>query len=508
MSQARPRARKQRRTPHLTGGENVTSEYVTHADTITNALTSVLERVWYVLDPALGYIRPHVPTHQLFYSRLSEFRSLVGRRVSKTHPDPLDGYAERWYQGAQLARYQQAVRNIIDGACDITAKIAGFVKYEKVLLARKRLIPRLIQPRSPEFNVCVGRYLRVVEKTIYDIVADIWGGPTILKGYDCFEQGRLIHEAWLSIDDPVAVGLDASRYDQHIHVEALRWEHAIYLMFFSGLDRRELRRFLRMQLLNRGVINCAGGRIRYVVDGGRASGDMNTGLGNSLLMCAMMWAYCRACNIPATSVRLVDNGDDCVVIMSRKCVSRFVSGVRQWFGEMGFDMKVETPVNLLERVVFCQTQPVWDGSRWRMVRDPFRAASKDATLLRRYAPTGMRDYILAISDCGLALCCGIPVMQQYYLASRTFAVDMTVGGKYYPPSGSAFRPRADLASTGMAQLAKGLISEISPITSEARSSFGLAFGLTPAVQIALESQYQSLPPINIVGGGDWPRARF
>jgi len=37
---------------------------------------------------------------------------------------------------------------------------------------------------------------------------------------------------------------------------------------------------------------------------------------------------------------------------------------------MGFNMVVEEPVYELEKVVFCQSQPVFDGVSWTMVPIP------------------------------------------------------------------------------------------------------------------------------------------
>jgi hypothetical protein len=112
--------------------------------------------------------------------------------------------------------------------------------------------PRVIQPRSARYNVEVGRFLKDLEHRIYSSIAELCGGPTVMKGYNAAQVAKHIRGMWGTVTRPVAVGLDASRFDQHVSKQALRWEHDVYTRCFRGCDRKELHRLLQWQLVNSG----------------------------------------------------------------------------------------------------------------------------------------------------------------------------------------------------------------------------------------------------------------
>jgi hypothetical protein len=73
------------------------------------------------------------------------------------------------------------------------------------------------------------------------------------------------------------VGLDASRFDQHVSHAALKWEHSVYNSWFKD---KEFARAISMQLINEGTGYTDEGKIKVEVEGCRMSGDMNTSAGN------------------------------------------------------------------------------------------------------------------------------------------------------------------------------------------------------------------------------------
>jgi len=154
-----------------------------------------------------------------------------------------------------------------------------------------------------------------------------------------------------------------------------------------------------------------------------------------------------------------------------------------FFSNLGFVMKVETPVERLEAIEFCQSHPVFDGDRWRMVRNPHVSMSKDLTFLSY--PRHQKEwdtFCSAISDCGLALTSGIPVLQSYFEAmGRGKRASMKLDER--------------IRESGMFQLAAGLKSRIAPITMHARMSFYYAFGVTPDMQRALETRFNTYPEL-------------
>jgi len=144
-----------------------------------------------------------------------------------------------------------------------------------------------------------------------------------------------------------------------------------------------------------------------------------------------------------------------------------------FYATLGLDMQVETPVDVLEEVEFCQTHPVFDGTRWRMVRNFPSCLSKDATITHQLPSEAYtRSYLAAVGDCGLSLCTGLPVLQEYYGVLRRCGTPLQA---------------SEMEETGMRQLAKGLRPVVTTITPEARTSFYRAFHCLPDVQTAIEA---------------------
>jgi hypothetical protein len=113
------------------------------------------------------------------------------------------------------------------------AVLSTFVKAEKINLTKKPdPAPRVIQPRSPRYNVAVGRYLKRLEKDIYRALKALAGDVVVMKGYNAGQSGEIIARKWARFNRPCAIGLDASRFDQHVSEAALRWEHSVYTQLF------------------------------------------------------------------------------------------------------------------------------------------------------------------------------------------------------------------------------------------------------------------------------------
>jgi len=307
-----------------------------------------------------------------------------------------------------------------------------------------------------------------------------------MKGMTPDQVAGAIVTAWRGFKAPVGIGLDASRFDQHVSREALEWEHGIYARRF--VDNGELRWLLKQQLENVGYGDYPGGQIRYKTDGCRMSGDMNTGLGNCLLMCCMMKAYIDEIGITG---RLINNGDDCVLIVEQEDLQKVMDTYKQWFLEMGFKMTLEGDgiATRLEQIVFCQLQPVFTGEHgWTMVRQ-LKAVVKDAACLTPDLK-GIPTWMGAVGECGLALAGDIPVYGAIYSAyARMGVVNKSDGRHQRVTNGhAAFR------NTGMALASRGMNRGANPVTDEARASFYFAFGVEPRLQREFEERYNSMNP--------------
>lgn len=445
------------------------------------------ERVFFVKSND-NWVPAPLPLAGVFDKRLMAFENLLVKHLPSTTPVSRQEFAEM-YQGRRRIIYQQAVDSLMKiGVSRRDAKIKVFVKAEKGKLGSA---PRVIQPRDPRYNVEVGKFLKPTEERMYKAIARVYGDKTVMKGMNARGVARHIVRKWNSFSKPVAVGLDASRFDQHVSVDALKWEHKQWIRCFCNPDhKRELTRLLKWQLRNSGTGYCSDGKVRYKVDGKRMSGDMNTGSGNCLLMCAMVYSYAKTRRV---KIKLANNGDDCVVFMESGQYEQFSKGLREWFLELGFNMTVEPPVYDLEQVEFCQSKPLFDGNEYTMIRN-VRAFTKDACIMIPInSEKTMKSWLGAVGDAGMSLTGGIPIWQEYYSVMQRSAGDASSAKRRL---GASFLNQSAF-ETGMMIAAKGMERTYGDVSARARYSFWLAFGILPDHQIALEQQYGAYPDIRL-----------
>lgn len=364
------------------------------------------------------------------------------------------------------------------GWSDRDARIRAFVKFEKLNFTSKvDPAPRVIQPRSPVYNYALGRYTRRVEHEMYDALAREWGDgePVVMKGMTVEDVAQAMRAKWLKFENPVAIGLDASRFDQHVSKEALKWEHSIYKRIFNYDP--ELCALLKQQCSNKGVAFLDGHKVTYSVEGTRASGDMNTSLGNCMIMCTLAREYLREIGVPA---EFVNNGDDCIVFMD-KCNLYKLRGLDEWFLRFGFEMEQEEPVFEFEHCVFCQSQPVLIDSetdRYVMCRQPTSAFGKDALSLAVSTELGYRQWSYQVGVGGLALFGDLPIFCELYKAYKRNGVDSNIGKSLIISDSGFMRMCSKPRIRGEF---RGVISD------QTRISFFKAFGYPPSMQIAMET---------------------
>lgn len=441
-----------------------------------NLVRGIRERV-FAVERSGVLVQPPRPEPGVMEKELEMEAIMLDRQAFPTTPMTTDEFVG-CYVGRRRTVYSDAVASL--ATLPVHRKDSNsnsFLKAEKLNLSLKGdPAPRLIHPRDPRYNVSVGRYLKRIEHDVYHAIDTMWGQRTVLKGYNATKVASILRRKWDSFTSPIAVGLDASRFDQHVSVDALKWEHKRYLPYFAGHDRQALKELLRWQLRTKCFARADDGRVKYTVAGMRFSGDMNTGLGNCLLMSSMVKAWCRKCGIKA---QLGNNGDDCVLVLDASQEQQLdLGGMCRWFETLGFTMKVEPTVSDFERIEFCQAHPVWNGQDWVMCRNHRIAQAKDCVSIKPLDNKSVFDkWRRAIGLCGMSLTGGVPVQQDFYAA-------MLRGTE-------GLQALSDpTLETGMAILARGMRSGYSRPTPEARYSYWVAFGVSPDEQEALEGFYR------------------
>ncbi len=449
-------------------------------NTIDTLERAVKERVFFVKENGV-FVEPPRPSPGHFSEALSGVRERLLKVLPRSAPLSRSQFVET-FRGRKRKIYEKAVESLMrESVTQRDSEVKVFVKYEKTDFTRKTdPVPRVISPRDPRYNVELGKYLRPIEERMFESLALLFEGErTVFKGMNAADSGRAMHKLWSKFRNPVAIGLDASRFDQHVSLDALRWEHELYPHCFQRSRRAELQKLLRWQETNvcRGYVE--DGKLKYTKSGGRMSGDMNTSLGNCILMCSMISAYSDARGVRTL---LANNGDDCVVFMESSDLARFSDGLDEWFRAMGFNMAVEAPCYQFEEIEFCQTHPVYVGPNaddYLMVRHPKWAIAKDTMSTHGFQSTNQYlAWLDSVGTGGLAMTGGVPVFQDFY-------------GSYV----NAGKPGAlptHAQSWGVRQLARNMergYAEPSPMT---RASFYWAFGVTPDEQVVLEEFYRGI----------------
>lgn len=473
-----------------------------HKNCIVNLEKSVMERIIYVKGPDGSGISPPEPKKGVFSRRLRGFLEEISKFASVVTPMQYEEFIQI-LPGTKRRAYEEAFMSLQESPLvPSDAHVKVFIKYEKEIFQDKSPVPRSISPRSYRFLLSDAVYYHPLEKTLMGDIDKVFREPTVMKGLTVEGVAQCIVEKWESIPNCVAIGVDASRFDQHVSFDALVWQHRVQSNYFKGVDKALYKRLLRMKLYNQGTGKTPDGKLTFKVKGKRMSGDMDTGGGNCLLMCAMMHSFFRSLNIPSGRIKLVNNGDDCVIFVERRYEHLVRESIGPWFLGMGFNMVSEDTSRCIEEVEFCQMRPVCVDGKWRMVRNPFRAIPKDCTSVRRIdIPKVFRKWTTAVSDCGLSLCNGVPVQQSFY---------QSIGRSVCP---AVRKSKSRRVQQRMARLVlqdeSGLYKwksesekKVISVTDSTRLSYFAAFGITPEQQLYLETFYNENQPAWAVASVD------
>lgn len=152
---------KPRRT-FIVDGASPPVKFRVHNNSIVNLERAVNERVFQVQLNGCFQEPPRPQSFDFFAGRLFGFRKLLNGHLFSTTPITYEAFVGL-YRGRRQLVYQQAADSLLRGETltQRDAEIRCFVKAEKInFTAKSDPAPRVIQPRSPRYNVEVGRYLR------------------------------------------------------------------------------------------------------------------------------------------------------------------------------------------------------------------------------------------------------------------------------------------------------------------------------------------------------------
>lgn len=442
----------------------------THNNSIANLIRGVGERVLFTDKRLTKCI---IPVPGVFEQRCGSYKRAVAAYIGRQSPVTRQQFVE-YYKGPRRTIYQAAADGLVlKPVRPQDSHLSTFIKAEKVNLSIKPdPAPRVIQPRRPRYNVELGKFLLPLEHKVYDAIDKLFRSPTIMSKYNSFQQADILYQKWSSFNHPVCIGMDASRFDQHVSEAALKFEHSFYELVF-GKDK-ELLQLLKWQINNVGYALATDGKFKYTKRGSRMSGDMNTSLGNKFLMCLMAKAYidtlrCR--------VEFVNNGDDCLLFLEKKDLKR-LSTLNKYFADFGFKIVQEPPVYEFEHIEFCQCKPIKCNGIYRMIRNVKTCLLKDVTSVTLgHDVLAYRRWLKSVADCGLAFCADIPVMGAFYRMLSRFGVE----GNLMQGKVCAFNCYATLS--------KNAKIDFSQPDTQGRYSFWLQTGIHPDAQLELENYF-------------------
>lgn len=438
-----------------------------HSPCVCNEIVSAANRV-------LGVVP--LPTRDA----LMELRR-ESKRLSKSC-----GSQEPWtleqvlnsFSGRRRRRYEDAYRTLlVDPIVPSDARIQSFVKAEKFDPGTKcNPDPRMIQARSPRYNLVIAKYLRPVEHIIYGLVGAT-GIRQVAKGMNQSVRAATICDKYKLFRTPVCFSIDCSRWDKHVNLDVLKVEHGFYRSLFP--EYPEFDKLLSWQLVNR--CRTAGG-VKYIVNGGRMSGDINTALGNCLLMVLMVRAAMRILSVQWYD--LLDDGDDCLVFVEESDFDTVRNGLDKIFLQFGQELKIENIAYEISAIVFCQSRVVFVDNVPLMVRDWRKVLSHACCGTRHWNnPKMVRPMFGLVGACELALAQGVPILQSFALALKRLSQGK-VAKITHADMGVVIRLRHEYGNDWEAVIATvGAID----VLDTTRASFADAFGVSDAEQRHIEN---------------------
>jgi len=447
-------------------------EWGVHENSLNNIARAIGERVFSVSQGGVQ-VPPPQPERGFVRRELRGFADQLSRHVGKVVPMSTEEFVDT-YNGKKRRLYEMAAASLeLVPLQQKDAFITAFIKDEKTNLTLKQdPCPRIIQPRSPRFNIEIGKYLKPMEKAVFRGIAAIFQDVTVFKGYNAQERGTLLFRKWKRFIHPVAIMLDASRMDQHCSEDIIKWEHSLWERL---CPESRLKTLNRMRYVNKCYARAPEGGYKYTLPGRRMSGDMDTAMGNCTTMCAMTWSFMRS--IGVAKYDYCNDGDDGVLIVEEEHLRLVLDTFQSYFLKHGFTMKLEGISRTMEGIEFCQAHPIYDGEHWKFVRDPRICLGKDCLAIGRFnTADSLEEQRNAVGWCGASLAGDMPIFCALY--------KQLICGN---------RPMLTYDS-GMQFLASRMEPVFSQPTDEARVSFYKAYGILPDTQISIETSLLTTPP--------------
>jgi hypothetical protein len=273
----------------------------------------------------------------------------------------------------------------------------------------------------------------------------------------------------------VAMEVDGKAFEAHFSVPILKAEHGVY----GALNRDpRLRQLLAWQLSFEGK---GTGGVKFHAVGVRASGDYNTGLGNTLVMCGLMLMVAREVK---TKFDFLADGDNALIFVHRDHVARWTRAINPCCIRAGFEMTLEPPAFTVGEIPFGQSKPLYvEGVGWTMVRNPMKVLSHAACGYQHYKDlVGGIRVLKSVAYCEAVLSRGVPILSKF----AAVLLDLTRTSKFSRAELSDFEYKAVLSRGISWEMARAV-----PIAPSTRLGFETSWGISVEMQLEIERQLSS-----------------
>jgi hypothetical protein len=147
--------------------------------------------------------------------------------------------------------------------------------------------------------------------------------------------------------------------------------------------------------------------------GRRASGDVDTALGNSVIMAAcLIAAYVKL----GIKFAIYGDGDDCLNFVERSDFEKAHRFMKSFMLAIGHEVQVENVATNFRDILFCQHRPVKVNGTWVMSPNPFKVLSGCFATTHQFTKTGHTDHLRAQAQSLLSMTPYFPVLQEYAAA--------------------------------------------------------------------------------------------
>lgn len=357
------------------------------------------------------------------------------------------------------------------------ARVAMFVKADKLDgMGEAERKPRAIQGRSPRFNLEIARYMKPIEHKLMG-----WKGPrrgvvrsrVFAKGLNNRQRAQLIIDKAAGFSRPQVFCVDASAWDASVTQGHLRLCHSLYL---SAMPYSGFRKLLKQQLINKGK---SGSGHEYEIKGNRMSGDVDTGIGNSILNVLVFTTAMRLLGVKKWD--FLCDGDDALVFVEGGALCP--DALNQVCKTLGFVLTGE-PVDVTRGnfwdIEFCRSHPIWTRDGWIMCRNMQRAVDCFG-LTHRYAGVPLSAYRKFLAGCGI---CELTVsVDMPMLGELSYFASLLAGKKIY---GSEERWRSGVFLSDGKLLDTERKVRRPNVHPRTRAQVAMAFGISIETQLSYE----------------------